>query len=305
MTTEQSASMDAALNDVFSPGRGRNEDAAKPEVAEATPTPAPVTPAEVAPQPEAEREDPVDHNKQVSVKEVFDEREKKRAYKAQYEAEQKRAATFEAQLRTLQEQNQQLIQGFSRPQHAAQPQAQPQQRPQLPDPQQYPFEHLQAVMQLQAEQIQAQRTDDKLNWSEDLARSKYGDDIVSAAQKAAMNWPPADLERLRSLRHPYDELVKWYRSQEALKTIGSDPEAYKKKIFEEAQAKILEDLKAGRLSANGLSGQQPAAAPAPQHFPGTLAAATQTGSNGQTTKTLEAATGDVFSPDRKVRGMRR
>ncbi len=302
MTTEQSASMDAALNDVFSPGRGRHDDVAQTEVAEAIPTPAPAAQAEVAPQPEAQREDPVDQNKTVSVKEVFDEREKKRAYKAKYEEESRLRIEADTERKLLREQ---LDRFMRTPQPAAQQQPQYQQpQVQLPDPQQDPFGYLQASMELQAQELRAQRIDDKLNMSEQLAREKYGDQLVSAAQQAAMRWPQADLERLRGLRHPYDELVKWYRSQEALKTIGSDPDAYRKKVYEEAQAKILEDLKAGKLSVNG---GPVTAQPAPhaQHFPGTLAAATQQGPTGQITKTLEAATGDVFSPDRKARGMRR
>ncbi len=307
MTTEQSASMDAALNDVFSPGRGRHEDAAPKVEAEAIPTPAAAPTADAAPPPEAQREDPVDHNKQVSVKEVFEEREKKRAYKAQYEAEQKRASEFEAKLQALQEQNERLIQGFTqRPQHAAHAQPQQQPRVQLPDPFTDPEGYVSTVLRMRDAEFEQRRLNDRLNLSEDRARDKHGDGTVDAAFQAAQTQlSPADIQRLMQTRHPYDELVKWHKSQTTLQTIGGDVEAFRKKIEEEARAKVLEDLKAGRISPAAAATATAQQAQQPQHFPGTIASATQQGATGQITKTLEAATGDVFSPDRKVRGMRR
>jgi hypothetical protein len=300
MTTEQSASMDAALNDVFSPGRGRHEDTAQTEVAEAIPTPAPTPEVEAAPQPEAQREDPVDHNKTVSVKEVFDEREKKRAYKAKYEEETRLRIEADTERKLLREQLERFMRA---PQPAAQPQPQPRQQVRLPDLNQDPEGYIHAVLQMQRAELEQARLNDHLNGSEDRAREKHGNDVVNAALEAAKDLNPADIQRLYSLRHPYDELVKWHRSQETLKKVGGDLQGFLTKHEEELTAKILADLKAGRLNVGG----QPSAQPAPQaqHFPGTLAAATQQGPTGQITKTLGAAVGDVFSTDRKDRGMAR
>lgn len=310
MTTEQSASMDAALDDVFSSGRDRGSKSAPPE-AESQPS-APPTPepkVEAAPQqatPQADPdEDGTDPQSGTVPRGVLTSERKK--YKALAEEADQRAKTFEAELKAMREHNQQLIQTFTRtPQPQAAPQHQQPQRSQLPDPNEDPFGYLLGMQRMQAEEINSSRINDKLNMSEVMARSTYGDALVDAATQAAQQLSPADRDQLRRAPHPYDMLVKWHKSQETLKVVGSDPEAYRKKIFEEAQAKILEDLKAGRLSATGAV-QQPTPQPqqAPQQFPGTLAAATQQGPAGVITKSLEAATGDVFSPERKNRGMRR
>lgn len=69
--------------------------------------------------------------------------------------------------------------------------------------------------------------------SETIAVQTYGQDAIEAAKEAALEaqeagGPAFDLmiSRLKSSRHPFDELVKWHREQGALQKYGADPDAY-------------------------------------------------------------------------------
>lgn len=293
MTMENGASLDAALNDVFSSGRDRGGNTAPPEVQ--APAPAPVA-TEAAPPavepPKTDPDEPSDTNngRTVPLNEHLSERKK---YKSKFEEADRRASTFEAELRTLKEQNQQLLQTFSRPQQAAP--AQQRQPVQAPDPWQDP----EGAIRHAVGSTQAQLENRLLDMSEYQARATHTDAVVDAAKQAAMQ--AGIITQFARHPHPYDELVKWHKRYSTMQTVGNDLEAYNKRIEAEVRARVLEELKTGKAPAapNGQA-QQPAPV-----FPGTLAAATQQGPTGQITKSLEAATGDVFSPDRKVRGMRR
>jgi len=173
------------------------------------------------------------------------------------------------------------------------PQApQPRQQVRIPDPIAEPEQYARFVHQTAQQQV----FDAQLNASEDRARDKYGDAVVDEAFQAAQAAGLVGSQSpLLQQRHPWGAMVEWHKQQKALQTIGSDPEAYANRIREEERQKVLAELKAGNGPTAG----------APQQFPGTLASATQQGATGQITKNLEAATQDVFAPDRKARGMRR
>lgn len=283
MTTDQSASLDAAIDDVFSPGRDRGGKSAPPETAPPA-APAASPPAADTPPPAQVPPEAVDPNtgRMVPLAELTNERKK---LKGERDEERRLRMEAEARAKVYQEQ----IEAARRPP----PQApQPRQPVRIPDPVTDPEQYARFVHQTAQQQV----FDAQLNASEDRARDKYGDDTVNEAFQAAQAAGLVGSQSpLLQQRHPWGAMVEWHKQQKALQTIGSDPEAYTKRIEEEVRAKVLAELKAGTAPTAGV----------PQQFPGTLASATQQGATVQITKNLEAATSDVFAPDRKARGMRR
>jgi hypothetical protein len=218
----------------------------------------------------------------VPLTELTNERKK---LKGERDEERRLRMEAEARAKVYQEQ-------FEAARRQPPPQApQPRQPIRIPDPVTDPEQYARFVHQTAEERIEAAR----LDASEDRAREKYGDEIVNQALNAAQQAGLVGHPQLLQQRHPWGAMVEWFKQQKALQTIGSDPEAYANKIREEERAKVLAELKAGNGPTAGV----------PQQFPGTLASATQQGATGQITKNLEAATSDVFAPDRKARGMRR
>lgn len=286
MTTDQSASMDAALDDVFAPGRDRGGKSAPPETNQpaepaATPPPAaePATQASVSP----ESVDP-NTGRMVPLDELISERKK---FKGERDEERRLRMEAEARAKVYQEQ----IEAARR---QPPPQAPQRQQVHIPDPVTDPENYALFVHNSAQNTVFIER----LNASEDRARDKYGDAAVDEAMKAA---EAAGLIQQSAFinanpRHPYGALMDWHKKQKVLSVVGDDPEIYAKKIEEEVRAKVLAELKAGTASPT---------AGVPQQFPGTLASSTQQGATGQITKNLEAATQDVFASDRKARGRHR
>ncbi|CAN1724433.1 Scaffolding protein [Hyphomicrobium sp. 1Nfss2.1] len=282
MTTDQSASLDAALTDVFSPGRDRGGNSAPPETQPPAEPAAPPPAAEATPPPVSPEAVDPNTGRMVPLAELTNERKK---LKGERDEERRLRMEAEARAKVYQEQ----IDAARRQPPPQAPQRQP---VHIPDPVTDPEAYARFVHQTAQQQV----FDERLNASEDRARDKYGDDTVNeafqAAQAAGLVGPQSPLLQQR---HPWGAMVEWFKQQKALQTIGSDPDAYANRIREEERAKVLAELKAGNGPTAG----------APQQFPGTLASATQQGATGQITKNLEAATSDVFAPDRKARGMRR
>ena len=86
--------------------------------------------------------------------------------------------------------------------------------------------------------VQQQMADMREFVSENMAIQAHGAETVEAAKKAAeqiARTPEGQqmISRLLQSRHPYDDLVKWHKSQSILSEIGTDPEAYKQKIIQE------------------------------------------------------------------------
>lgn len=268
MTTGTAGASDGAdvLDDVFNKsGRDSGADSAAPEGQE----PAPEVEAKPeAEQPKAEQNeaDQVDDSQPqgrdsktgrfVPVSELIEERKKLRAkneeeFRLRVQAEE-RAKFYESQ-----------IQSFQRV--AQQPPQQQIAQPELPDPFTDPQGYANAI-RAQAEQVSL---NEKCNFSEAMAREKHGDDLVNQALQAAQQAGVA--ERFVRAANPYGDMVRWFRQAQALHRIGPDPDAYEKSVEERVTAKLLADLKAGKISVNGTATQQP------QRFPGTLADAVPQG----------------------------
>jgi len=286
MTTDQSASMDAALDDVFSPGRDRGGKSAPLETntpAEPAATPTPAAEATPTAQVSPEAVDP-NTGRMVPLTELTSERKK---LKGERDEERRLRMEAEARAKVYQEQ----VEAARR---QPPPQAPQRQQVQIPDPVTDPDSYARYVHH----SAQSAVFEERLNASEDRARDKYGDAAVEEAMQAAtahgLIQQGAFIQA--NPRHPYGALMDWYRREKVLSTVGEDPEEYRKKIEEEVRTKLLAELKAGNVTTT---------AGVPQQFPGTLASATQQGATGQITKNLEAATQDVFASDRKVRGRRR
>lgn len=282
----------ATMDDIFSTDRadrGGKEPASEPEAtdgpardergrfaAKHEDEPPPVTQPEAHQQPTtAEQQTPVEPppdqnaNRHVPLSEMLTVR--KRAQEAERQAQE-----FQAKYSALET----LVQNLQRSQPAQQQrQPEPVEVPDpIVDPQGYINHHL--------SEIQAQQRTEMLDLYEDRIREKFGDEKVNTAFQLAQQ--TGALNQIRQARDPWSALMRWNSAYNVRQTVGDDLEAYNKRIADDAVAKALAGLKAGN------AGQ------APQRFPGTLAAATATGSQGAVL-TDEAAMNDVFGSDRRSR----
>jgi hypothetical protein len=276
------AADDAALNDVFSSERDRGGNSAPPvETQEPAPQEAAPQLADQQVDTDDSDETPVqgrdDKGRFVPVSELVAERKKLRAKideeaRLRIEAET-RAKVYEEQFKS-----------FGQRQQPVQQQPAPQ-----PEPQPDPLMEPEQFARWQSDQFQKQILNDRLNFSEEMARDKFGDQVVDAAVEAARR--AGVVSRFLTTRNPYRELVTWHKNMLALEKIGPDPDVYEKTVEERVKARLLEDLKAGKLTATG----QPAPA---QRFPGSLADATSAGAQGAHLSD-EAMMGGIFNSERQ------
>lgn len=294
MTTDKSAD-DTALDDVFSSSRdrGARSAASVAEPVREEPTPEPIAPDKVeepeasAPEPEAKPKgyrDP-ESGRFVPLGELQTEREKRQ--EAQKEREE------EARLRRLAEDNaSRLEKQVAEIQRSI---AARTSQPPPPDPLMDPegaFTHIQT-------QFSQQLRNQALDFSERLARRHHGNAAVDAAFKAAE--AAGAIPQMINTADPYEELMIWHKRQQTLARVGDDPEAYEKRIREEARQQVIEELKAGKMSLAGGP-----AVPAPQphqqpRFPTGLADATGAGSNVAQPVNDEVMMAGVFDSGRKRR----
>lgn len=240
--------------------------------------PAPAVDAQpTAPQAPAAEQQPAspppqdpDAKHHVPLRELKSERTKRQ------EAEQ-RAREFEAQLKLMRD----LM--AQQPQYQQPAQQQPQQ-PAAPDPYTDPEGYGRYVI---AQARIAQRHD-IANFSEAQARGKYGDELVMKATQWAGTVPERAAHYFMKSADPYGDLVTDYKRFQALQEIGPDPTTYRQRLEQEIRAKVLAELKAGGT-------QQP-----PQRFPGSLASATPTGTQGAHLNP-EDAFKDIFDTNRDRR----
>lgn len=245
------------------------EEPPKQEAApEAPPAPTP-PPTEPTPEPTA--------NRHVPLAELLGEREKRKQEAKLREEMEARVKTYEAQVAQYQAQ----LQAQQQPQ-------QPKETP--PDPWTDP----QAALAYQQKQFEERLAHERANMSEMVARQRFGDAAVEAAQQAAIRAGagPYFLQQ----RDPYGALLQWHRQQSFLEKVGSDPDAYEKSIEQRAYEKALADLKAGKVTPGGA----PQPAPAPTRFPGSLAEATPAGTQGGLL-TPEAIAAELFDTNRNRR----
>lgn len=219
----------------------RDQQSVEPK-AEATPAPEAQPQALAEPQPQEQRETAP---RMIPLPELQSERQKRQ------EAE-RRVAEYEGQLKAFEAMFRQQ-----------QPQ-QPRQEVQAPDP----YADPEGYAAFREQRMHVQFRDQIANMSEAMARRQLGDEVVQKATQWALQTGQATQFYMHA-RDPYGELIDAYKRQEALTRIGSDPDAYEKKLEEQIRAKVLAELKAGTASGQ----------PKPQ-FPGTLAGATATGKQG-------------------------
>lgn len=293
MTTEQSAD-DTLLSDVFSSGRDRGADPAAPVE---TPTPEaqeseqkaePDKPAEPDAKPEGQDDDSKPQGyrdpstrRSVPLKELTTEREKRQSAEKAREEEARLRKDAEDNWRRTQAQ----VEEIQRKLQAAQNPPQP-----PPDPNLDPAGALAHERQTIAQAMLNQR----LNFSELLARNKHGDAIVDTALKAATDAGVINEAWVNRSKDFYGDLISWHRRQQVLQRVGDDPDAYEKTLEEKIRAKVLEELKTGNRAV--MPGQAP---PTQPQFPGTLADVTSTGTNAAQPISDEAVMGSVFGSGRK------
>ena len=194
-----------------------------------------------------------DHNRTAPLSEVLKERDRYRTEKTAREAAERQLAELQGKLSAFE-------QFQSRPQ-VPQQQAQREEVPDaFTDPAAYVDYRERQMLIAQREQIS--------NFSEAIARRQFGNEIVEKATQWAVQNNVAR-HFFFNARDPYGELIETYKQQQAMSRIGSDPDAYEKRIREEERQKVLEELKAGKGN-----GQQQTV------FPGSLASATPTGRQG-------------------------
>jgi hypothetical protein len=147
----------------------------------------------------------------------------------------KRAQAAEEAQRQTALQAQQLTEMLAR---YTQPQQQPQRQPEPIDPDVDPGAYIRDLEARMAHNMHVQQ----LNFSEQRAREKFGDEIVNKATEAAVQSGYNQL----FLNKPdaYKELVTWYQGQQVSQEIG-DPTQYRQRLETELRAKIIAEMRQG------------------------------------------------------------
>lgn len=162
-------------------------------------------------------------------------------------------------------------------------------RQQAPDPKkpapnwfEDPQGAMQAAMEAYFQPIRAEQHRYFMQMSRSQAEIKHGADNVALAEKVFMEaknkgiLDPMDFERVVQAPNRFDACVEWYKRLHALHTVGTDPNAWWQKQFEERmadpkfQAEVMEKI---RGSA--------AARPAATKLPPSLSKSTAAASNGE------------------------
>lgn len=133
------------------------------------------------------------------------------------------------QLRNQLAQMQGQIELLSRSVNQPRPQVQqPQEQPQKVDFWADPDQWGQTLLSPIQQQLQQQHE----RTSRILAVQQHGQETVEGAYRAmgqAIQANPSmrgELQRIMQADHPFDELVRWHKQTEAMKTVGNDPEAW-------------------------------------------------------------------------------
>lgn len=285
MQTDKAASA-AVFDNVFGSERDRDGEEAQPSTTE-IPAAAPAAAPAVAPDPDAAREaaeEAANAGRTVPLNELLGERKK---LNGKLTAAEQRAIKAEAERDALKA----LVGDGKRPTASASPPAaEPAAKPKVPDAVLEPEAFAEYVANANAADI----ADLRLDRSEERVRDKHGDELVdkalAAATQAGLVASGAFLDV--NPKHPWHAMVDWYldasKTGAVLSEVGEDMAAFKKRIADEAVAKALADLKAGRT---------PGQTDDVEH-PGTLADATAAGKSGGH-MTTAAAMQSVFATDRK------
>ena len=276
------------LDNLFSSGRDRGAAPADPDPVQSEVKPAePVKPdaAPVAKTTEEPKEQPPSRQKRTILDDLKDEREQRKAAKAEAEAYKAKLAELdkwreeaEARWKTTEATFTQRLASLQAPPPQVQPA--PKSEP-VPDPLLDPEGAMRHLEQRFEQRVLA----DRVNTSEMIARQQYGDAVVEAAYAAAPQNIKA--EALRH-HHAFGYLIEWHKRETAAKEIGGDVNAYRERIRKEEREKVLAELKSG--------GTQPA-----PKFPGTLSSATASGDSEAAPVSDQTLLNTLFASDRKRR----
>jgi hypothetical protein len=292
MTGEDTAVDDGALDSVFASDRDRGSKSAPPETAPketVSETPVAEKPAEVEAETEPGKRDPFDKYRDpdsgrlVPLDELKSERGKRQEAQKTLTEREKLLAERDAELKELRAR---LAAPQPSPQYQ-QPPAPQQPAPQRPDPWTDPV----GAMDFDRKQLESKQEfaifETRLELSEELMSAKPDYADMKATFIEAANANPALAQQM--VKHPMPARFVYEEGKRlaAMKEVGSDIGAYRKRLEDEVRAKVLEELKTGTT-----------ATAQPQKFPGTLADATASGGQGAHL-TDEAVMGDVFSTNRR------
>lgn len=149
-----------------------------------------------------------------------------------------------------------------------------QEKPQRPNLYENPDGYAQSIEQ----QTEQRLLNERLNMSEQIARSALGDERVDAALEAfkeAAQSNPTLTAQLYSNPHPYKFLVDWHGREQALAEVGSDLSAYRARLRDELLAEIK-----GNLALLGDEFQAPVK-PIPETPPASMSKRPSVGKTGQ------------------------
>lgn len=152
---------------------------------------------------------------------------------------------------------------------------QPQTPPQAIDYLDNPKGFVQAELKPILEQMRAEFQTQREAMSLDNARTRYGYDKVDAAYQALSQGmsrgdpsAKAMLDQAMASHDPYGMITRWHQQNETLRVIGPDPEAYRKRILEEAlsdpeyRKRVIEAAKS-QAAASGNTVARPVVASSP------------------------------------------
>jgi len=264
-TPQETGSAGATVADTPNTEAERARDERGRFAAKSEPEPQAQAPLEQAPVDAPQTQPDPNANRHVPLSELLSERKQRQEKERLYIEAEARAKAYE---QMLQRQPQQ---------QAPQPQQQVEEEPD-------PYTDPQGWAHHQRSQFQRMMLENRATISRRQAERQYGKEAV----QQAINSIPNNIANNLYLNSPdpYDDLMEWNKEQTVRKEVGTDLEAYRKKVEEEVRQKVLAELKAG--GANG----QPAT-----KFPGSLANATASGAQGAHLSE-EAAMGSIFSSSR-------
>lgn len=87
-----------------------------------------------------------------------------------------------------------------------------------------------------AQQLAARDANLAAEMSERFARTQHGDEVVNEAFEAAE--AANALDQFKGKKDAWGDLVKWHKSQKAMKEIGDDPAAYRERLRQELMAEL-------------------------------------------------------------------
>lgn len=83
--------------------------------------------------------------------------------------------------------------------------------------------------------------------SEVRARSRFGDEVIDEAFKAAE--AAGVVDQFRGRQDPWGDLGAWYKQQRVVSEIGDDPAAYKEKLRQELLVELKSEMAAQQVKA--------------------------------------------------------